>query len=697
MLGKEKVTRHVCPRNCYDTCAILAYVRNGRIVNITGDPAHGYTRGKLCAKGYSYLRRVYSPDRIRQPLRQSGRGTGNWHPITWDEALDIICDKMLELKHQYGTTLPICLNKYSGNFGLLNNAIEGLLNRFGPTTQVLGSPCWSAGLDAQHLDFGNNYNSDPENIRQSKLIILWGVNPAWTAVHSLPYIHEARRQGAKVVAIDPIYSETGKKADIYIQVRPGQDGYLALAVAKTIVEMGRENHEFVRQYSHGWDLFKSHLLSLDMGQLLEQCGVRPKVVEYLADLLITHTPAFIWIGFGLQRYTSGGQNVRAIDALGALTGNIGKPGGGAHYANLSIWKLFQFNFHKTEYENRYLNINHFAHEIRRTQDPPVKMLWIANRNLFGQDANSNTLAQLIKDMDLLVCIDEFMTESAKYCDLLLPTTTFFEELDLVPGYWHHWLALNEQAISPLYQSKSDLEIAMLVSRKLNELEPGSCSFAQNASPESFLDAEFDEHAYRLLGIDHWSALRDGPVRVRIPFVAWQDYAFATPSGRYEFYSQKAAQTGLPALPLCRQREQPGHPDHERQNATQITAEKQYAFRLLSPHSQHSINSQFSNLDWIKALKREPAVSINREVATEKQIRTGDMVRLFNAHGEIFMKANITTHIPRDVLVCHQGSTDKPIHINKLLSGELTDMGSLTTGNSGLAIFETFVDIELQSF
>ena len=224
MMRQDRTTRHVCPRNCYDSCGIVAQVRNGKMIGIAGDPTHGYTKGKLCAKGYCYIRRIYSKDRLRYPLRQLGRGTGKWQELSWDEALDIICGKILSIKDRYGSTLPICLNKYSGNFGLLNFAIEGLFNSIGPTTQVLGSPCWSAGLDAQHFDFGNNLSSDPENISKSKLIILWGVNPVWTAVHSLPYVFEAQKNGAKVIVIDPVLSETAKKADWYIQVKPGQDG-----------------------------------------------------------------------------------------------------------------------------------------------------------------------------------------------------------------------------------------------------------------------------------------------------------------------------------------------------------------------------------------------------------------------------------------------------------------------------------------
>lgn len=677
MVLKDKITRHVCPRNCYDTCGILARVRNGRIIEVHGDPQHGYTRGKLCAKGYCYIRRVYSKERISHPLRQLGRCTGRWQEITWDEALTIISEKILSIKDRYGSTLPICLNKYSGNFGLLNFALEGLFNSIGPTTQVKGSPCWSAGLDAQCFDFGGNINSDPEDMTRSKLIILWGVNPAWTAVHSLPYIFSARSRGAKVIVIDPIYSETAKKADWYIQVKPGQDGALALALAKIILEKGKEDNEFITRHTSGWDLLKRYVHTLDFGELSNTCGVKPSVLRELADTIVNSPPVFIWTGFGMQRYVNGGQNIRAIDALGALTGNIGREGGGVHYANLKVWNLFKYNFSKSPHQNRLLNINNFANEISRIQDIPVKMFWIANRNLLRQDTDLKVLIKAIKDIELVVTVDQFRNETTHYSDIVLPTTTFFEEMDVVPGYWHHWLALNERAIPPVSDARSDLEIAKSFARRLNGLRPGSCSFPDNMREEDFLDREFSPETYKVLGIEHWSSLKDGPVKVQIPDVAWEDRVFYTPSGKFEFYSKDAESLGFPGLPVIKSPSEGG---------------VNYPYRLLNPHSQHSINSQFRNLDWLKGIKQESRICIHPDTAKNKNIKTGDLVKVFNENGEILLKAEVTNSIQPDVIVVYQGPGDMSLNVNQIMLGIHTDMGIKVTGNKGLAIWENFVDI-----
>lgn len=679
MGSKDKITRHVCPRNCYDTCGILAHVKNDKIINVTGDSLHGYTNGKLCAKGYSYIRRVYSQDRLRYPLRQLGRGTGKWQEISWDDALNIVSEKILNIKDRYGSTLPICLNKYSGNFGLMNFATEGLFNSLGPTTQVLGSPCWSAGLDAQHFDFGNNYNSDPENMEKAKTIILWGVNPVWTAVHSLPNIFAAQKNGAKVIVIDPIYSETAKKADWYIQVKPGQDGALALALAKLIHEAGKEDEDFLARHSFGWQQFSGYVESLHLREMSQKCGIKIPVLQELANFVTDYPPVFIWVGFGMQRYVNGGQNVRAIDALGALTGNIGREGGGVHFAGLSTWKLFNYNFLKTDYKSRLLNINKFAQEVLEAQDPPIKMLWIANRNLFRQDADLHKLIMAIKDIELIVTVEQFRNETTHYSDLVLPTTTFFEEMDVVPSYWHHWIALNEQAINPLYEARSDLEIAKSISQKLNSLRPGSCSFLDGASEEYYLEKEFSPETYNVLGINHWTSLKSGPVKVKIPYVSWENKIFETPSGKFEFYSKEAEKVGLPPLPVLRE---------------PLQTDEKYPFRLLTPHSQHSINSQFLNLDWIQSVKQESRVYIHPDTALRKNIKAGDKVRVFNQIGEIVLKTEVTNSIAPNTILLYRGIGDVNINVNTIIQGVTTDMGMRTTGSQGLAIWENFVEVAL---
>lgn len=676
----NQITRHVCPKNCYDACGILAYTRNGKLQKVTGDPKHGYTNGKLCSKGYSYIRKVYHPDRLKYPMRQLTRGSGQWERISWDEAIDIICKKILELKKRFGSTLPLCLNKYSGNLGLLHYSAEGLFNSLGPTTQAIGSPCWSAGLDAQFFDMGNNYNSDPKEMEKAKLIILWGVNPAWTAIHSIPFIHNAKDNGAKVIVIDPIYTDTARKADWYIQVKPGGDGALALAIAKVILETNKADKEFLSQYTLGWEEFAAYLRTISLDELATQCGQNIDLIREIAEVITTNSPSYIWVGFGLQRHINGGQNIRAIDALGAITGNLGKPGGGVHFANLSLQKLPKNIFLKTNFSNRFLNINNFAEDLTMVEDPPVKLLWIASRNLIKRDSDISKLIRALKNIELIVTVELFMTETAEYSDLVLPTTTFFEEIDLVPSYWHHWLAINEQAISPYFEAKSDLEIAQLISKTLNRYQPGSCSFPEQKKPEDFLNTAFDKKTYNLLGIKHWSTLKEGPLKTNLPECAWENKEFETPSGKFEFYSKEAEVRNNTALPINKKGLNPDH---------------KYPYWLLTPHSQYGINSQFYNIDWIANLDAEPLVYVHPDTASAKGLTSGQLVRIYNDLGEIIIKAKVSNAAPPDTLLCYQGGkANQTVNFNKLIKGLSNDMGQVSTGSRGSAFYDVFVDFKV---
>lgn len=677
------VTRHVCPRNCYDACGMLAYTRNGVLSKVEGDPAHGYTRGKLCAKGYSYTRRVYHPERVKYPLWQSQRGSGRWQRISWDQALEIVAEKILELQTRYRTHLALALNKYSGNFGILHYAVEGMFNSLGPTTQAVGSPCWSAGLDAHCYDFGDYQTSDPKDMVNARLIILWGVNTAWTAVHNMSYLYQARERGAKILVIDPVYTTTAKKADFYLQVKPGSDGAVALAMAKVIVQKGLHDREFIRRHTSGWSQFASYLETLNIRELANCCGQKPEILEELGELTGASKPVFIWIGFGLQRHRYGGQTVRAINALGALTGSIGVPGGGVQFAQQATWK---FNFHilnpgqkALTQEKRSLNINNFAAELAAADDPPVKLLWIAGRNLLTQDANISRYHELFKNLELIVTVDHFLTPTAQQADLLLPATTHFEELDVVPSYWHHWVGINEPAIAPYFESKSDLEIAQLLSQKLNELSPGSCSFPTNLRPEQFLDQEFNNDLYASLGIKHWSELKNAPRKADIPATAWAERRFATPSGKFEFFSERAQKNGLPALPVFLAGPVP---------------DTRFPYWLQTSHSQHGLNSQFQNLDWMLRLNPEPLVYLHPETAQKHGVCSGDLIRIYNDCGSITVKAQLSREIAPDMLLCYQGwFPGQDFCVNRLTSSLATDMGEHSTGSKGLALYDTFVNFE----
>ena len=669
---------NLCPRNCYDTCSIVSTTRKGVLISVTGDPDHEYTRGKLCPKALDDVKKVYSPQRIRFPMRQRSRYSGFWERISWDDALNLISEKILDLKTQYGTTLPLALNKYSGNFGVLHNAMEGLFTGIGATTRAVGSPCWSAGVEAQTLDFGTFFCSDPQDMAKSNLIWLWGVNPAWTAVHQMPIIFEAIDRGANVVCFDTHFSATAARAHQFVQVRPGTDGLLALGFAKVLVAENLIDPD-LSTYTLGHEEF-IHYLKNDIS--LEHCseitGVPIPTIRKLAlEYGQTH-PACIWAGFGLQRYTNGGQTLRAIDALGALAGHLGEQGGGVQYGQFKTWNfagMLQNPPHPDNQIDRHLNINRFSEEALACSAPPVKMLWISGRNPLSQDGNLEQWRKLIRQLDLIVVSDLVHSKSSEAADLFLPVTTHYEHWDMNSSYWHYWVGVNEPAIPPVGESRSDLQIAWDVSSQLNKLKPESCTFPTSGDEKETLLRELGPQMLDILSLKTPEGILDGPVRAKFPRTVWKNRTFSTPSGQYEFLSTKAANAHLPSLPVY---------------LPPLNPSLKTPLRLLTPHHHSSINSQVyvSGTD-----TSEVILHLASELALRYGLIAGDRARIWNDLGLLDVVIQLQEGISMDVVIIFQRQIEGASPLNRLTGTPLTDMGHLTLGAPGFALNETFVNLQ----
>lgn len=678
MAGDVKIFKNVCPRNCYNTCAMLSHVENGKLIKVEGDPSQGYTQGRLCAKGYAYTRYVYSPERLRYPLRQYPRGSGNWVRITWDEAFNLIAAKLLDLNQRYGSNRSLAFNKCSGNIGFLHYATEGMFNSFGSHTKLKGNPCLAAGVDAITYSSGEGGNPDPEAMVYSKLIVIWGANPAWTAVHQLSIINQARDKGAVLVVIDPVYTPTAATADHYIQIRPGTDGLLALGVAKVLVEEGRYDSSFVANQVEGWDRFQSYLQEkVSLEEVQSITGVAENTVRLLADLYSQHDPAANWSGYGLQRYPNGGQNVRAIHVLSAITGNIGKVGGGFHYFHPGT-DMFPLNLlnHQGPDDglvSRTIDINNYPSQALSLIDPPVKFLWIAGRNPLSQDQETQTWTKLLTELEFVVTVDLFMTKTAQMSDIVLPAASHFEELDLNVSYWHHWLALNEKALGPYYEAKSDLEIARQLTRKLNELQPGFSNFPFERTAEEWIEREFTPEVLGLYGLSNWRELAESPAKLRGANNPWIDFNFKTETGKFEIFSKDAKEDNLPALP--------------RFWAGSI--DPSFPLRLLTPQNILGIHSQDWVSEWIGSVK-DGDVRLNPQDAGQRNVQDGDYVKIYNAQGSITRKAKLNPEILPGVIIIYQAGKEP---VNSLLFGLSTDMGKRNSGSEGLAFYNAFVDVE----
>lgn len=704
-----QIFRNACPRNCYDTCSIVTHVKDGVVKFVEGAPESTYTRGGLCVKGNSYVRRAYSPDRIKYPMEQQGRGSGRWKRLSWDEAMDKIARKILDIKQRDGSLLGLALTKYSGNFGITNYGVEGMMSSLGYTTRLVGTPCWPAGIDAQSFDMGAMWCNDPEDMAQSRYIILWGANPAWCSVHSVKYLYAAREAGAKLVVIDPVFTQTAAKSDEYLQIRTGEDGALALGMARHILDKGLHDAAWLAEHTLGFDEFAAYLReNVTVEWAAQKSGVPAERIRAIAEEFAQARPATIWIGYGLQRHVNGGATVRALDALVAMTGNIGKAGGGARYGHLQTWG---FNYHAMlqkppagskgfvgttgpkgefdfasgsdkaadaiKYSDRAVNINKTAQEILDSKDPPIRMLWVACKNVFSQDFDRPKLLEAFKKLEMVVVADDFFNQTVEQADIVLPTTSIFEDWTVNASYWHYWLSLNEQAVKPLHEARSDLQIAAALSKRMNELSPGSCTFATEVDSKEWMIREFNKGIYDMFGLKSWEDLRHGPAKAKLASSAsFSDGTFLTPSKKYEFHSDLCAKFGNDPLPRYKPNRQPYD-----------------KLRLLTPHNKFAIHSQFQNLDWMADFNPAPCVYIHPKTAASRSIRDGETVRVFNRQGEVRLAARLTPDVPPDTLLMYEAwYKNLSYNVQNLVDDTSADMGAYKTGAPGVAIHDQFADV-----
>lgn len=663
-------------------------MQDGRLLSIKGDIAHPFTKGQLCAVGNAYLDLLYSPDRILYPMRQIERGSGNWEKISWNEALTLICGKILELKKQYQTTLPIWVENQSGNLGILHHALRGFFNSIGYVSYTGGQLCSSAGIDAFLYTFGELPYSNPQGIINSNRVFIWGGNPAWTSSHQMRNLVKMKLAEKEIIVIDPLYTATAALANYYYQIKPGADGALALAIVKILIRDNLINKEFINKNTIGFNSFKSYLETIELAWVEEETGLSGKDINDLALLYgKTNNPCII-TGLGLQRYSNGGQTIRAITMLPVLTGNIGRKGGGIYYAHFKtdvFPKGFLFykpptNLFKNAKKNshRYLPIYRLGKEIMDTTDPPVKMAFISNSNPLSQHPNNEGLREAFKRLDLIVTVDSFLTATAKEADIFLPTTTFFEHEDLNCSYWHPWIGYNQRAIEPLGEAKSDIEIASFLSKKMNELEPGSSGFPTDRTEREFMEEELKVFIKKGIPSKIDQLRTKGYCLGFNQSIAWEDLKFPTPSGKVEIFSLEARRNGLPALPR--------YLENKKKKAA-------YPFRLLSIHPIMGINSQSVRVPFYDKNDTQYAY-IGQETAKSYYLKTGDSVRIYNDNGEIKIRVQVLPTIPSGVVVCYQGKIlngDKTI--NALTSSLPSDMGEKSSGHRGVAYHDTFVGIQ----
>ncbi len=379
------------------------------------------------------MERQYSPDRLTRPLRRVG---DTWREIHWDEALDEVADTMLRIRAESGGA-AILNYRCGGSLGIMKHVGDWFFQRFGPVTIKSGDVCSGAGEAAQLTDFGVSDSNDVFDLRHSNTIVLWGKNVVASGVHLLPVLRAARKAGTKLILIDPVHHRTAQLCDLFVQPRAGGDAALACGIARWLVDHQRHDPH-ASKYCNNWAEYQQLIRSQSVSQWAAAADISPRQLEEVAQLY-ANSPAAILIGWGMQRRRHGNATVRAIDALAAMSGNLGVPGGGASFY-FQRRAAFDFSFAHGPAAARTIPEPLLGPGILDASDPHIRMAWISAANPVAMLPESDTMARALKSRELTVVVDPFLTDTAQCADLVLPTTTFLEEDDLVGAYGHHWIA-----------------------------------------------------------------------------------------------------------------------------------------------------------------------------------------------------------------------------------------------------------------
>lgn len=656
-MSEIQTVKTACPLDCWDCCSMIAYVQDGKLLKVEGDPDHPITQGKLCGKGKRLVDRMYHPERILSPKKKVN---GTWIDIPWEQAFQEIAENMVTAKEKHGPT-AVMHTFDSGSGGMLKELEGRFFNLFGGYTKTVGSLCWEAGLEAGRYDMGVSLSHDPADHRNSKTIVVWGRNVTVTNMHMTAFIKEARRNGTKLVIVNPLPTDLTESADRHIQPRPGTDGALALAVCRVLYESGRYDREFVEQQAIGFAEFAAYLRQLSLDELYKQADVTREDVEVLAEVY-ANGPAATLLGIGLQRYANGGNTIRGIQALAAMSGNIGIAGGGVNYAN-RIW--FQWldwsalTLADQAVEHREFSKVEQAEQIL-CSDVPVEVLFVTRSNPVSQIGNRKRTLEAYNTVNCVVLIDMFMHDTAEVADYCLPCTTVFEEEDILfSSMWHPYLTYVNRAVEPLGETKSDWEIFAGIADQLgfgNEFRRPVHEWMETVLAP-----------LRVAGITRKKLQTNHVMSAPSQKIPWAERKFATPSGKYEFYSETAQQEGHSPLPIVQ------YPREHPQSSPELT--KRYPYQFLTVHPRHSLNAQHYILNAPEQLK----VEISPRLAAEKSLRDGDRVRVYNARGEIEGRIKIKQGIHPQTVVMEQGGWKRMGgSVNDLTSNQSADLGISTS-------------------
>ncbi len=689
----NRTVRAVCPHDCPDTCGLVVTLAEGRAVALRGDPEHPFTRGFLCSKVSRYLERVYHPERLRWPLRRVGlKVEGRFVRVSWDEAVDEIATRFAAIAASPDGPQAILPYSYAGTMGKLQGSSldRRFFHRLGASL-LDRTICASAGTAGCDITLGTRAALDPEAVVRSRYVINWGSNTSVTNMHLWAVMHQARKAGAKIVTIDPFRSRTAARSDWWLPIRPGTDAALALGLMHVIFRDGLEDRDYLESYCLGGPALRERALrEYPPGRVASITGLAVEDVERLAHEYASVRPAFIRVNYGLQRHHGGGMAVRAITCLPAVTGAWRDVGGGALLSTSKLYPLDADSLERPDLirpGTRTINMVQLAEALGgELPPPPVRALYVYNSNPAAVCPDQGRVQRGLAREDLFTVVHEqFLTDTARYANIVLPATTQLEHFDLHHSYGHLYVQINEPAVAPLGEAKSNNDVFRLLARRMGfEPELFEVSDEQLAARALRPTTGAFPGTAALEGIGLDRLRREGPVRLNLP----RDYApfaaggFPTPSGKCELYSPALAAQGLDPLPTYTP------PYEDPQTRPELAA--RFPLQLVSPPHPSFLNSTFVNVDSLRRTAGEPEIHLHPHDAAARCIRDGQWVCIFNDRGQFRARARVGEAV-RPGVAATQGLwwmryAPDGVNCNATTSSRLTDFGG------GATFFDNLVEV-----
>jgi anaerobic selenocysteine-containing dehydrogenase len=645
-----QLVRGACPHDCPDTCATITEVRDGRAVAFYADQEHPVTRGWLCAKVRPYLERVYDPERLLYPMRRVGpKGGDQWERISWEDALATIATRWKAIIAEYGPA-AILPYSYSGTLGTLQIGVsnERLWGRMG-ASGLDRAICCAASHAATNATLGARHSADYADVAHSKLVLIWGHNPASTGPHFMPFLREAQKRGTYVVVIDPRRTRTARSANEHIAPRPATDGALALGMLHVIFSEGLHDEAWLEAHSHGWRELRERALGYPPERVAAITGVPAETIINLARRYATTRPALLKTADGIQRHQNGGQTFRALLCLPAVVGQYGVRGGGLGYSTggYGAWDNEAVSY-ASAYPppGRVVNMNRLgAALLGEVCDPPLMSLFVFAANPVASSPNAGAIVRGLQREDLFTVVHEqFMTDTARYADIVLPATTQLEQVDLHRPYGHRSLQYNHPAIAPLGECKSNWDTMRALAGAMGYTEPWLHASGEEVLRE-IVDASRALNPY-LKGVTLERLQAEGTVPLHftpetdVPFA---DGRFETASGKVELYCDAMRAHGMDPLPeYIEPSEYTRYPEH----AGWLT--------LISGASHHFVSSSMANQKSLRDKEGPPFIELNPADAAARGVVDGAEVEVLNERGACRLRAVVTDDVPPGVVVAPKG-------------------------------------------